>query len=402
MILFSQYSCSMKKILTLLFLSMFCALGIVHAQTRYMNVPDTVCMSTTNSTTDQAKFTSVNSLMNGGNNYTYSTSTVSWVILTPSGTDADYNILYSANTSPVKATKLQQTTSLTLEFLTPGTYTFKAYISYKVNNGAQKTDTLTKKLVAVDCTISTCNGGFATMAGFNEDFGVMAPGVSRRDYPVAGVVDYKYQATGDLADEWFAISNTTQLKGDWVNMPDHTGNTRGAMLVANSSVDPRKFYTKKVTGLCSGSVYNFSAWLLNINGKGVFESGCVSGYQYAGVTFQVVNAANPTQILAKFRTYAVSMMLPDASAKWQRYGGQFVIPSGVTDVIVYIINNKPGGCGNDIAIDDISFTYCSPIINAALKGTGGNLSEVLCQNAPETMSSSVIPAGYFTNPVYQW
>ncbi|SFD97654.1 hypothetical protein SAMN05518672_1041, partial [Chitinophaga sp. CF118] len=391
----------MKKILKLFILCMFLGAGVVQAQSKYMNVPDTVCISMAGSTSDQGKFTSVNALMTGGTNYTYPAD-ATWTITTPSGSDADYNILYSANPSTVKATKLVNTKSLTLEFLRPGTYTFTATYSYKVNNGATQYTSVTKTLVALDCTISTCVGGYAVMAGFNEDFGTMVPGVFRRPYPVAGVVQYTYQPTGDLKDEFYAISATTKQKSNWLDKPDHTGNTNGAMLVVNSAYNPSQMYEKKVTGLCSGSVYNFSAWFLNVNIENSFESLCISGYQYAGVTFQVVDANNPTVELAKFRTYAVSMMLPSSNYKWQRYGGQFTIPAGVTDVIVRIINNKPGGCGNDIAIDDISFTYCSPIITAGLIGNNTNLKEVLCEGTADTLTSSILPAGYFKVPVYQW
>lgn len=287
LILYSQtIVCSMKKILTLLLLCMFCALGIVQAQTIGMNAPDQVCMSLTNSTTDQAKFTSINAYLSGGTNIS-STSLPVWEITTPGGTDADYNILYSAVASPVKATRLVGTRSLTLEFLVPGTYTFKATIAY-VQSGINKTAVITKTMIANDCTIKICNGGYAVMAGFNEDFGTMPAGVNRKPYPTTGVVQYTYQATGELADNYYTLGLTTQQKGDWVNSPDHTGNTRGAMLIANSAYDPLKFYEKKVSGLCSGAVYNFSAWLMNINPQGVFESGCLTSYKYAGVTFQVV------------------------------------------------------------------------------------------------------------------
>ncbi|SFF11780.1 hypothetical protein SAMN05518672_11821, partial [Chitinophaga sp. CF118] len=389
----------MKKILTLLILCMFCALGIVQAQTTHMTVPDTVCMSLTNSTTDQAKFTSVSAYLDGG---VSNISLASWTITTPTGSNADYNILYSANPSTVKTTKLVDTRSLTLEFLVPGTYTFTATFTYR-QGGTNKSISITKVLYAKDCTIQVCNGGYAVMAGFNEDFGTMAAGVVRRPYPVAGVVQYTYQSTYGLNDDYYNISNTTDQRTEWIKVSDHTGTTNGAMMVINSAYAPLQFYEKKVTGLCSGSVYNFSAWLLNLNNKGIFENNCASDYKYAGVTFQVVDANNPTDVLANFRTYDVSMNLAtDVTGTWQRYGGQFVIKAGVTDVLVRIINNRPGGCGNDIAIDDISFTYCSPIITAGLIGNNTNLKEVLCEGTADTLTSSILPVGYFTDPVYQW
>src|SRR6187551_3341286 len=92
LILFHKYCWGMKRILKLLILCVFWGLGIVQGQSKYINVPDTVCMATTNGTADQGKFTSVNALMTGGTNYTYPAQ-ASWKITTPGGTDADYNIL---------------------------------------------------------------------------------------------------------------------------------------------------------------------------------------------------------------------------------------------------------------------------------------------------------------------
>ncbi|SDH04285.1 gliding motility-associated C-terminal domain-containing protein [Chitinophaga filiformis] len=382
---------------------MCCAIGIVQAQTIYVNTPDTVCISTASSTAGQTKYLSVNAMVVTSNRYKV-TEQASWAISGPTASAADYEVLYTGNTSAVtKADKLTKTKSLTLQFLVPGTYNLTITLPY-TDNGVAKTSVQTRKIVAMDCTISTCGSNEANdKPGFFEDFGTLpGSGIVRRAYPINGVVTYDYQGTGDLADNYYSISNNTQLKGDWVNNTDHTGNSRGGMLVANSAYDPRRFYQKTVTGLCKGSVYNFSAWLININPIGVFESGCVSGYRYAGVTFQVVNAANPSQILANFPTYNVSMDLSAPQGSWQKYGGSFTVPSNIDSVKVLIINNKPGGCGNDIAIDDIEFAYCSPTITASIKGKTDNLAEVVCEGAPITLTSNYTPANYFVNPAYQW
>ncbi|ACU61218.1 gliding motility-associated C-terminal domain-containing protein [Chitinophaga pinensis] len=398
----------MKKILILLYTMMCCAVAMAQNNpTPYINVPNEVCISTASSTAGQAKYLSINaSIPNNlnSNGYRPTSEKASWTISGPSGTDADYEILYTANTTATtKATKLQKTMSLTLQFMQPGTYTVNISIPYTYNNGTVRTYTTSRTIIAHDCTINICGSNEANdKPGFFEDFGTMANGVTRRKYPIDGVVTYDYQGTGELADNYYSISNTTQLKGDWVNNTDHTGNNRGAMLVANSAYLPKRMYQKTVTGLCRGSVYNFSAWLININPIGVFESGCVSKYQYAGVTFQVVNAANPSQILANFPTYNVSMDLSNAKSSWQKYGGSFTVPSNIDSVKVIIMNDMDGGCGNDIAIDDIEFAYCSPSITASIKGKTDNLAEVVCEGAPITLTSNYTPTTYFTNPAYQW
>ncbi len=370
----------------------------------YVNVPSVVCISTAASSAGQDKFLSVNAMINAGNGYTQA-GQPTWTITTPNNDAAEYEVLYTGNAGAViKADKLKTTKSLTLQFLEPGVYTVQIEIPYKYNNGSTKTTIITRTITAMDCTINTCGSNEANdKPGFFEDFGSLpGSGIVRRPYPINGVVTYDYQGTNDLKDNYYSISNNTQLKGDWVNSTDHTGNDRGGMLVANSHNDPRQLYKKTVSGLCKGSVYNFSAWLMNINPRDVFENGCVSGYKYAGVTFKVVNADNPSQVLATFPTYNVSMHLGAPKGMWERFGGSFMIPSNVENVIVTIFNDMPGGCGNDIAIDDIEFAYCSPNITASIKGKTGNLAEVVCEGAPITLTSDFTPADYFTNPRYQW
>lgn len=392
----------MKKLLILLSLLLCGAFEMVQAQTVYVNIPDTVCMSRTNATANQIKFTSVNAMVEGAG--LAIPQKADWTITTPNNTDADYEILYTGNSSAAtKAGKLTNSTALTLQFLVPGDYTFNITLYYKGADSVQRTVTRTVKLHAVDCTISTCGDGGATMAGFSENFGSMADGVDRRNYPVDGVVLYNYQPSGVLnAENYIITNNPVNGSGDWANTTDHTGGYRGGMLLTNSAVTPRQFYEKTITGLCPGSVYNFSAWLMNVNTNTAFSNGCRAGYQYAGVTFKVVDAFNPARVLNEFRTRSVSMMLGSRGPTWQKYGGTFIVPSDVDSVTVFIVNDKPGGCGNDIAIDDIEFSYCSPSIVATIDGDGETLQEVLCEGAPITLSASFQPAGYFVDPVYQW
>jgi hypothetical protein len=46
---------------------------------------------------------------------------------------------------------------------------------------------------------------------------------------------------------------------------------------------------------------------------------------------------------------------------WQQYGMKWVMPAGYTNVVFELVNAGAGGCGNDLAIDDIQFGICDPI-----------------------------------------
>lgn len=380
----------MKRFL-LLFACLCVFSEIVSAQTIYMNIPDTVCMSTNNGTSDQAKFTSINAYLATGQ-----TGSTVWTIKTPTGTDVDYSILYSSSASSDKTARLTSN-ALTLQFLTPGSYIFTAKMTYSNGTVYTRSDTL----VAVDCTMPTCNGGNAAMPGFSEDFGTLASNASKKEYSPSSNVTYLYDGSGAIGmpANYYAISNTTHWAADWITASDHTGSNRGGMLVANADADARTFFSKEISGLCKNSVYNFSAWLINLDSSITLTQNC-SNYKYAGVTFQILNAADTSQVLGQYKTYAVSTNL--AGRQWQRYGGTFTVPSTVSDVVVRIKNNSAGGCGNNIAIDDIEFNYCSPVISASIEGNSESLREVLCEGAPTILTSSYTPAAYYANAEYQW
>jgi hypothetical protein len=56
-------------------------------------------------------------------------------------------------------------------------------------------------------------------------------------------------------------------------------------------------------------------------------------------------------------------------------GGNFALPANATTVRYRIVNNSTGGCGNDLAIDDITFSQCSAVSGiGSLPVTGLKLS----------------------------
>ncbi len=63
-------------------------------------------------------------------------------------------------------------------------------------------------------------------------------------------------------------------------------------------------------------------------------------------------------------------------------------------------NNAPGGAGNDIALDDITFRPCGPQISVRISGRSEKVD--LCEtDTVSLLFTSEVAAGYI-NSIYQW
>ncbi|MBC9933545.1 PKD domain-containing protein, partial [Chitinophaga qingshengii] len=380
------------------------------AQTAFMNAPTSVCAGS---------FATMNGLVWSGS---WEVHHMDWSV-SPALAATDYEMLYTndgtgtdewLNRTP-DIDNYPGVTAMTIRLKKVGSYTFtvKLYDSNGNYISASKT------IKVEDCSISKCTGTISTMAGFKEDFGVFNDGDKPRKNAIiegmGSTLSYTFPtklSPLNIGDDYYVEYWNTQAKPEWVFAYDHTGGVsypqRGGMLVANSSIKKKAFYQRTINNLCPGSVYNFSAWFMNVNGIEVFNKTCArasdtppDGYHYAGVTFILTDPVTNTE-LKRFNTNDVSMNL--AYPEWQQYGGSFKIPAGKTSVKLTILNNNPGGCGNDIAIDDIQFTYCSPDLFAYVDGLKDEkrIKDQICGGAPLNLTAYLEPASYFTNPVYQW
>ncbi|MFY0255573.1 hypothetical protein ACDQ55_16640, partial [Chitinophaga sp. 30R24] len=405
----------MKQLLTFLFLLLGFMLPRQHAMAQtappngsaFMNLPDTACWNS---------FASMNAFYWKAN---YSPDYVDWTV-----TGGSVTVLYSSDGTKLVGQKPDTKygkNALTLKFNDKGLYTITA----KLVRGNNST-TIKKTIYVKDCSILPCQGQSPGVGDFKETFGnfKVNAGTSRSNSNVTGYTYVAIPLGGkDFADDSYTIYYNTQIRGEWVNASDHTGSiyadSVGGMLIANSSVTKKSFYTKDNVPVCPGSQYNFSAWFMNVNSTEVFNSTCAAGnpdgYHYAGVTFLIINKnKTPWDTLARFKTYDVSMNLKNP--QWQMYGGGFKTPGGVTAVTLTIVNDRLGDCGNDIAIDDITFNYCSPYIYSFIDGQYNPplTADSLCEGAPVTIKATYSPNGwqpdgtydaskdYFQKPIFQW
>jgi gliding motility-associated-like protein len=192
------------------------------------------------------------------------------------------------------------------------------------------------------------------------------------------------------------------------NLRDKTGNPMGRFLLVNAADFPGEFYTRTVTGLVPGNTYEFSAWVANVLKGG--QCGVYSQTEQPVVLiFEIYNgnelvAALNTDTIPSFNSLGVSIP-PNAPQSaydnlWQELGLTFTAPSSTLQL--RLINDGNGGCGNDLAIDDISFTTCE-LENEVSAGEDVELCETTVYGLSATGSSNgswqVISGGaIITNP----
>jgi gliding motility-associated-like protein len=211
------------------------------------------------------------------------------------------------------------------------------------------------------------------------------------------ITNYAYTNNQCPADGGYTIANSTNgcFTNTWHTLSrDHTGNANGYMMIINASSAPGVFYVQKAEGskLCPNTTYEFAAWVLNI----LKNSSCGTGAIKPNITFSIETTSG--QVL---KTYETGDIEASATPAWNQYATEFTTPVSTTDIVVKMTNKSPGGCGNDLVLDDITFRAKGPVLTPAFTA-GNSSSQSLCQgdNANYTISTGV-SAGY-SNPNFQW
>jgi len=238
----------------------------------------------------------------------------------------------------------------------------------------------------------TCNGSLGDPV-INEDFGSGTnPGP-----PLPGTVtNMTYLAAGCPNDGSYTIANSSgNCFGDaWhILTQDHTGNPNGYMMIVNASYQPSIFFTQQTTvgELCPNTTYEFAAWIINLD----LPSTCGGTPILPNITFTIETTDGTP--LQTYNTGDIS-----TRAGWTQYGTFFTTPANTSQaIVVKMTNNAPGGCGNDFALDDITFRACGPIIQSGFGSTNGPAHQSLCQggSAVYTLTANVVGDN---NPTYQW
>jgi gliding motility-associated-like protein len=159
-------------------------------------------------------------------------------------------------------------------------------------------------------------------------------------------------------------------------------------MLVNASYQPADFFLATVTGLCPNTTYEFSAWIMNVLIS-------ASGIQ-PNLTFHIETPGGI--VLGTFNTGNISV---SPQPKWEQYGFYFTTTAGNPDVVLRITNNAPGGNGNDLALDDITFRPCGPVLNSFIQANGSNSIDI-CVDEQEQYDFNAALSPGFLLPVFQW
>lgn len=157
-------------------------------------------------------------------------------------------------------------------------------------------------------------------------------------------------------------------------------------MLVDASFEPSDFYVETVTTLCANTTYEFAAWMLNMKKitQGIRPN----------ITFSI---ETPDGIVLK--TYNSGDIPVENEITWRQYGFYFTTPPAASAIVLRMRNNAPGGDGNDLAIDDITFRPCGAAINATIDGIGDTAQ--LCEGLSTSFTLTGAAPAYVA-PVYQW
>lgn len=224
---------------------------------------------------------------------------------------------------------------------------------------------------------------------FTETFGT---GTNLGPPLPAGTTTYQFIAGAPQDGQYTIASNSGFF--DWHNTGDRTpGDTNGKMLIVNADFTSGEFFRISVAGLCQGTSYEFSAWILNL----LPSSGCGGNGIPINVGFEIWDSTD-TILLASGDTGPVG---GTNTPTWNQHGLVFQTQSGQTNVILKMRNNGQGGCGNDLAIDDIVFKSCGDSVGI-IDDTNAN-GFVGCTNEVNSLELNANPDfSVFQTHAYQW
>lgn len=208
-----------------------------------------------------------------------------------------------------------------------------------------------------------------------------------------GNTSYLY-ASESPTDGSYTISSSTPYF-NWHNITDHTPNDiNGKAFVVNADYTTGEFFRRSVTGLCENTSYEFSSWIINL----LPASGCDGNGIPINVKYQIWDVSE-THLLASGDTGNIN---GSASPIWRQYGLVFQTLPTQTSVVLKMLNNGVGGCGNDLAIDDIVFRSCGDYVELTDSNNTSNFTQCEIDPATNIKLTATPDFSIYSTHAYQW
>ena len=229
---------------------------------------------------------------------------------------------------------------------------------------------------------------------FQEDFG-SATGYGS---PLGtGVTNYNFVSQDPQDGEYTISSILGRQITSWHSYPSNLTPSGGRALIVNAGFTSGQFYRTNISGLCENTTYEFSAYIMNIYNSE--SAACANGDIPVNVKFQIWDETD-TQLLKEGSTGSINSTSFQLA---EQYALTFKSVPGQNNVILKIFNNGDGGCGNDLAIDDIIFRSCGDLTSINTNGAI-NTGFVVCEeNAPISKILVATPDNtVYQTHAYQW
>jgi gliding motility-associated-like protein len=216
-----------------------------------------------------------------------------------------------------------------------------------------------------------CNGNLGDNIFTAGDFGSGTPNVVQSNPGLAPGFQYTTQVPPD--DGEYTLTNNinawSYVYPTWLEIGDNDVNPNGYMMVVNASFAPGIFYEQIIDNLCENTLYEFTADVINLIRSGT------TGHILPNVSFLIDDVVS----------YSSGAIPQDED--WHTYGFTFFTGPGQFAVKLSLRNNAPGGTGNDLALDNISFKPCGPSSSLVIEPTGK-----ICENSLYPLLTAQIDA----------
>ncbi|MBU0696463.1 MAG: hypothetical protein KKE39_08035 [Bacteroidetes bacterium] len=215
----------------------------------------------------------------------------------------------------------------------------------------------------------------------------------------SGITSLTYQSFDCPIDGNYVIINHTNncFGGSWHTLTeDHTiGDTNGYMMLVNAKNTPDIFYTFTVNNLCPNTTYELSSFIMNVRKPLPCPSGTT--VSYPDITFVVETVGGI--VIDSSNTGSI---VETNNPVWNKYGLNFKLPATESAVVLKLKNNTSGGsCGNDLALDDITFSPFGPTILAGeVSSSVSNLT--LCEGATQNYTFKADVSSGYLKPAFFW
>ena len=229
---------------------------------------------------------------------------------------------------------------------------------------------------------------------FHEDFG-QGSGTGSELAP--GITNYNFVRQDPQDGEYTISSNIGNQITSWHQYLPNTNISGGRALIVNADFTAGRFYRKEISGLCENTTYEFSAFLMNIYDRD--SNVCEGGGIPNNVRFEIWDETDSFLIKGGDTPSITSTSNPE----WEQFALTFRSEPGQGSVILKMFNNGDGGCGNDLAIDDIIFRSCGDLTTISTEGNSGNTFGVCEENTPIRVKLEAnADSSVYDKQFYQW